>query len=72
MVIWINHALDQRRQTNDYIGQDSPLYAKRVAKALVDKANFLEVLSCQASKAFVALMFPYSALLHTGYLALHY
>jgi len=42
MVKWTNHALSQLRHIYDYIAQDSPLYAKRVAKALVDKTNVLD------------------------------
>jgi len=42
MVKWTNHALSQLRHIHDYIAQDSPLYAKRVAKALVDKTNVLD------------------------------
>lgn len=42
MVKWTDHALAQLRHIHDYIAQDSPLYAKRVAEALVSKTMGLE------------------------------
>lgn len=44
MVKWTNHALAQLRHIYDYIAQDSPLYAKRVAAALVRKTFLLNEL----------------------------
>lgn len=44
MVRWTNHALAQLRHIHDYIAQDSPLYAKRVSIALVNKALNLDEL----------------------------
>ncbi|MBE0506616.1 MAG: type II toxin-antitoxin system RelE/ParE family toxin [Marinospirillum sp.] len=37
MVKWTEHALAQVRSIYEYIAQDSPLYAKRVAESLVSK-----------------------------------
>jgi plasmid stabilization system protein ParE len=42
VVKWTDHALAQLRHIHDYIAQDSPLYAKRVAEALVSKTMGLE------------------------------
>jgi toxin ParE1/3/4 len=42
MVKWTDHALAQLRHIHDYIAQDSPLYAKRVAEALVSKTIGLD------------------------------
>ena len=44
MVKWTDHALSQLRHIHDYIAQDSPLYAKRVAEALVSKTIELDKL----------------------------
>ena len=44
MVKWTDHALAQLRHIHDYIAQDSPLYAKRVAEALVSKTIGLDKL----------------------------
>jgi len=44
MVKWTDHALAQLRHIHDYIAQDSPLYAKRVAEALVTKTIGLDKL----------------------------
>jgi toxin ParE1/3/4 len=44
MVTWTDHALLQLRHIHDYIAQDSPLYAKRVAKNLVSKTTGLDEL----------------------------
>ncbi len=44
MVKWTNHALTQLRHIHDYIAQDSPIYAKRVTEALVDRTLALETL----------------------------
>jgi len=37
MVKWTEHALAQLRHIHDYIAQDSPIYAKRVAETMVGK-----------------------------------
>lgn len=42
MVKWTDHALAQLRHIHDYIAQDSPLYAKRVAEELVSKTIGLD------------------------------
>ncbi|MEW5825073.1 MAG: type II toxin-antitoxin system RelE/ParE family toxin [Pseudomonadota bacterium] len=39
---WTDHALTQLRHIHDYIAQDSPLYAKRVSEALVNKTIGLD------------------------------
>lgn len=44
MVKWTDHALAQLRHIHDYIAQNSPLYAKRVAEALVAKTVGLDEL----------------------------
>jgi toxin ParE1/3/4 len=44
VVKWTAHALAQLRHIHDYIAQDSPLYAKRVAEALVRKTIGLDEL----------------------------
>lgn len=44
MVKWTDHALTQLRHIHNYIAQDSPFYAKRVAAALVDKSMALNKL----------------------------
>ena len=44
MVKWTDHATAQLRHIHDYITQDSPLYAKRVADALVRKTLLLNEL----------------------------
>jgi len=44
MVKWSAHALSQLRHIHDYIAQDSPFYAKRVAEALVAKTLSLDEL----------------------------
>lgn len=42
MVRWTDHAKAQLRHIHDYIAQDSPIYAKRVADALVRKTLNLD------------------------------
>ena len=42
MVKWTDHARSQLRHIHDYIAQDSPIYAKRVADALVRKTLALD------------------------------
>jgi plasmid stabilization system protein ParE len=44
VVKWTDHALGQLRHIHDYIAQDSPLYAKRVAEELVSKTIGLDKL----------------------------
>ncbi len=44
MVKWTAHARKQLRQIHDYIAQDSPHYAKRVAQDLVRKRKTLDAL----------------------------
>lgn len=44
MVKWTDHAKAQLRYIHDYIAQDSALYAKRVAEALVSKTIGLDEL----------------------------
>ncbi|MFZ5698553.1 MAG: type II toxin-antitoxin system RelE/ParE family toxin [Pseudomonadota bacterium] len=44
MVKWTDHAKAQLRHIHDYIAQDSPIYAKRVADALVRKTLGLDQL----------------------------
>ena len=44
MVKWTDHALVQLRHIHDYIAQDSPLYARRVAETLVSKTLGLDEL----------------------------
>lgn len=44
MVKWTEHALDQLRHIHDYIAQNSPLYARRVAETLVGKTLGLDQL----------------------------
>jgi len=44
VVKWTDHALSQLRHIHDYIAQDSPIYAKRVAEALVSKTIGLDKL----------------------------
>lgn len=50
MVKWTRHALVQLRHIYDHIAQDSPLYAKRVADALVNKTMGLSALPRQGKK----------------------
>jgi len=50
MVRWTDHALAQLRHIHDYIAQDSPFYAKRVAQALVAKTLGLDELPQQGRK----------------------
>lgn len=45
MVKWTDHAKAQLRHIHDYIAQDSPIYAKRVADALVRKTFGLDQVS---------------------------
>lgn len=47
MVKWTDHAKAQLRHIHDYIAQDSALYAKRVAEALVSKTMGLDELPRQ-------------------------
>ena len=42
MVKWTAHAKVQLRHIHDYIAEDSPLYAKRVAAALVQRTADLD------------------------------
>ncbi len=42
MVKWTDHALIQLRHIHDYIAQDSPIYAKRVSQALVQRTVALD------------------------------
>lgn len=42
MVKWTAHALGQLQLIHDYIAQDSPIYAKRVAENIVAKTLRLE------------------------------
>ncbi len=44
MVKWTAHAKAQLRHIHDYIAQDSPLYARRVSEALVQKTIGLDEL----------------------------
>jgi len=44
MVKWTRHAKRQLRHIHDYIAQDSPIYAKRVSAALVEKTIGLDEL----------------------------
>lgn len=44
MVKWTDHAKAQLRHIHDYIAQDSPIYAKRVADGLVRKTLGLDQL----------------------------
>ncbi|WP_407935309.1 type II toxin-antitoxin system RelE/ParE family toxin [Alkalimonas mucilaginosa] len=44
MVKWTAHAKAQLRHIHDYIAQDSPLYAKRVSEAMVQKTMGLDEL----------------------------
>lgn len=44
MVKWTEHALAQLRHIHDHIAQDSPLYARRVAAALVSRTISLDEL----------------------------
>lgn len=44
MVKWTDHALVQLRHIHDHIAQDSPLYARRVSEALVNKTVSLDEL----------------------------
>lgn len=44
MVKWTNHAKTQLRHLHDYIAQDSPIYARHVADALVRKTLALDQL----------------------------
>lgn len=44
MVRWTHHAKLQLRHIHDHIAQDSPIYAKRVAEALVSKTLTLSEL----------------------------
>lgn len=44
MVKWTNHAKSQLRHIHDYISQNSPLYARRVSEALVQKTIGLDEL----------------------------
>lgn len=44
MVRWTDHAKSQLRHIHDYIAQESPLYAKRVTQALVNRVTGLDQL----------------------------
>lgn len=44
MVRWTEHAKSQLRHIHDYIAQESPLYAKRVTQALVNRVTGLDQL----------------------------
>ena len=44
MVKWTAHAKAQLRHIHDYIAEDSPLYAKRVTEALVQRTVDLDQL----------------------------
>lgn len=50
MVRWTAHAKAQLRHIHDYIAQDSPRYAKRVAEALVRKTQDLDRLPRQGRR----------------------
>jgi len=43
-VRWAAHAKAQLRHIHDYIAQDSPIYAKRVSEALVQRTVDLDTL----------------------------
>ncbi|WPL15621.1 Plasmid stabilization system protein [Thiorhodovibrio winogradskyi] len=44
MVSWTDHAVRQVRQIHDWIAQDSPIYARRVAEGLVKRTTGLDEL----------------------------
>lgn len=44
MVKWTAHTKAQLRHIHDYIAEDSPLYAKRVTKAIVQRTVHLDTL----------------------------
>ena len=50
MVRWSTHAKTQVRHIHNYIAQDSPLYAKRVAQALIQKTIDLDKLPRKGHK----------------------
>ena len=50
MVKWTAHAKAQLRHIHDYIAQDSPLYARRVTEALVQKTIGLDELTRKGYK----------------------
>lgn len=50
MVKWSAHAKSQLRHIYDYIAQDSPLYAKRVIEAMVQKTIGLDELPRKGHK----------------------
>ncbi|MEE2001218.1 type II toxin-antitoxin system RelE/ParE family toxin [Alkalimonas sp. MEB108] len=50
MVKWTAHAKAQLRHIHDYIAQDSPLYAKRVSEAMVQKTMGLDELPRKGHK----------------------
>jgi len=50
MVKWTAHAKSQVHHINDYIAQDSPLYARRVSEELVKKTIGLDVLPRKGRK----------------------
>ena len=50
MVKWTAHAKPQLRRLHDYIAEDSPIYAKRVSEALVQKTIALDELPRKGKK----------------------
>lgn len=50
MVRWTKHAKTQLRHIHNYIAEDSPLYAKRVTEALVQKTIGLDALPRKGRK----------------------
>jgi len=50
MVAWTAHAKAQVRHIHEYIAQDSPLYAKQVSEALVEKTIGLDALPRKGRK----------------------
>jgi plasmid stabilization system protein ParE len=50
VVKWTNHATIQLRHIYDYIAQDSPLYARLVSEALVQKTIGLDELPRRGHK----------------------
>jgi len=50
MVAWTAHAKAQVRHIHAYIAQDSPLYAKQVSEALVEKTIGLDELPRKGRK----------------------
>ena len=50
MVKWTAHAKAQLRNIHDYIAADSPLYARRVSEALLDKTVGLDQLPRKGHK----------------------